>query len=163
MLPKLDAEMLAYLSPWTLTEETPGIYLDWHWNTIEEFIHFAAQSRLHRPSWFLRPGPLSSSQFLQDIMTPLRKVAGGSYGNKLLAPNSFSQHLNVLHLLKTMELDLWMQSILHQLPIPKDPVRGLATVYSIVGPLASQNPRPRYKFTPCHLSDRPAQFRTLFA
>ena len=68
------------------------------------------------PAWLTIPGIITRS-FKDDIIGFVALVAGGSFGNTVIAPNNLVQFSNVISRISVIELDPFIQECIALMPV----------------------------------------------
>ena len=105
-----------YLSSITISIDDPGLFFNWDEAAMAIFIGFAVAPRINAPPvWLLLPG-MTVHSCKTNIMGMLSLVAGGSFGETLIAPNNLVQFGNVIGRISHIECDPFIQECMMLMP-----------------------------------------------
>ncbi len=98
------------------SESDPGLAINWNDNAVDAFVVIAAGPRVNVvPGWLALPA-LTPSSCKDNMIAFVALVAGGSFGNVILAPNTLLQYGNVRDRIRDIELDPFIQECMSLMP-----------------------------------------------
>jgi hypothetical protein len=108
----------------SVSEDDPSAIFHWHEIALIQFVNNMNNmiNLPPRPAW-IRPIVASTDDIRQDIISHVALVAGGNFGNVLIAPNDLVQYGNVRDRITRIESDPFVQSCMTGIA----PQNGLAT------------------------------------
>ncbi len=119
----LSLQIDDYLQEVVVTEDDPGLLLEWDEAAVDAFVIIANTGIADgggplpaHPAWITSaPGAMSRATFTNDVVTYCAAVAGGRVGVVLIAPNDFRQYHLVTRSLAVAETDGFVQGCMAQL------------------------------------------------
>ena len=120
------------------TLDDPAVLFAWEDDGVREFVQSANQGvvGIAQPAFIsTAPGQMTAHSFKNDLIAKLAQVAGGRYGNALLAPNTLDQFGRIMAVLaRDVEHDPWMQAVAG---MRANIIQPLAVVYRLADRVVS--------------------------
>ena len=132
MLKSYATDLEIYLSKCKMTEDDPGIYIDWNIDlmaTLATNLNNNVAQNLPLP-YFLQipPGNFSASSLIDGFMAFFSHYAGGRFGHNLLAPNTPRQFRTIIQKIGEIQVCPWFHRVATTY-LPQNTI--IATVYEL--------------------------------
>ncbi|KAG1688020.1 hypothetical protein DVH05_004430 [Phytophthora capsici] len=121
-----------YLSSIQIDDDNPAFLFDWQEDNVNAFVDAANNlPAAEAPPW-LRPGRITASSLIDDIIYRLQPDAGARCGHVMLAPNNQEQFLAIAGTLISLQNDTFLQDAAQAaIPVVNNVEQYLAVTYHL--------------------------------